>query len=139
MRLFRLSVFLILAIPLTGCFGSLRRDDIAARAKTKMIGMSKETVLGCMGPPKKKATEGGTEVWSYFSTDGRTDRRTDKFTVASWYQTHPSSTEKSFCTVNVVMKDGAVTSVHYLGPKGTHFYNDKDQCGYAVEACADTE
>jgi hypothetical protein len=39
-----------------------RGDDAAAKAKTRMIGMSKEDVLACMGIPKKKASEDATRV-----------------------------------------------------------------------------
>jgi hypothetical protein len=38
-----------------------------------MIGLSKEQVLACMGPPVSKAKEGSTEVWSYPSGDGTTN------------------------------------------------------------------
>ena len=37
-----------------------------------MVGMSKEQVLTCMGPPASKTAEGQTEVWSYNSGDGTT-------------------------------------------------------------------
>jgi hypothetical protein len=35
-----------------------------------MVGMSKEQILKCMGPPASKAAEGQTEVWGYNSGDG---------------------------------------------------------------------
>ena len=35
-----------------------------------MVGMSKEQILACMGPPANKAAEGQTEVWGYNSGDG---------------------------------------------------------------------
>jgi hypothetical protein len=38
-----------------------------------MVGLSKEQVLACMGPPATKAAEGAAEVWSYASGNGRTD------------------------------------------------------------------
>jgi outer membrane protein assembly factor BamE (lipoprotein component of BamABCDE complex) len=38
-----------------------------------MVGMSKEQVLQCMGPPAQTSAEGQTEVWSYASGNGRTD------------------------------------------------------------------
>lgn len=129
---------LLLVVALSGCMsnGSLRRDDIAAKAKTRMIGMSREDVLACMGPPKKKAEEGATEVWSYLSTDGQGNYSGSK--GKSTYYDHTRGTHsRNFCTVNVVIKEGIVQKVNYLGPTATHFYNENDQCGYAVAACAE--
>lgn len=137
-RLLTLIAVLIAAFALSACVGeSLRRDSLAAKAKTRMIGMSKEDVLACMGPPKKKASEGTTDVWSYLSTDYHTYRPQDNIKVTSYYTTKPAISERRFCTVNVVMKNNIVTALHYLGPMGTNFYNDKDQCGYAVAACVE--
>jgi outer membrane protein assembly factor BamE (lipoprotein component of BamABCDE complex) len=127
----------VFAVVLSGCIGSFRRDDDAARAKTRMIGMSKEEVLACMGIPKKKASEGATEVWSYLSTDDYGVRTQDSFKVTSYYSTKPSTYEKRFCTENVVIRDGVVRAVHYLDPTGTTILNDYDQCGYAVAACVE--
>lgn len=35
-----------------------------------MLGLSKEHVLSCMGPPGARSSEGATEVWSYSSFGG---------------------------------------------------------------------
>ncbi len=131
----RLSVWLFLIAPLSAC-GYLSRDDTAAAAKTHMIGMSKEDVLACMGPAKKKATEGATDVWQYHSTDGQstTDWNTLK-PKRSAYGFSRGSFSKNYCTVNIVMKDGFVKAVNYLGPSGTLLFTEQDQCGYAVAAC----
>jgi hypothetical protein len=146
-RLFSFAIFFALVVLLSGCSESLKRDNEAAKAKAQMIGLSKEDVLACMGPPKKKAKEGSTEVWQFLSTDGRSVRsggsygfggRTKTSSVSSssdWLGLSSSSGGKRFCTVNIVMKDGVVTRVNYLGPTATSFYNDNDQCGYAVAAC----
>ncbi len=143
----RFSCFFLILLAISGCGGSLRRDEDAARAKVRMVGMTKEEVLGCMGPPKKKAVEGATEVWSYLSSSGHSYLSGGSFKNSETYRpSHYSrsdsfslfgqESERRFCTVNVTMKDGAVKAVHYLGPAATNFYNDHDQCGYAVAACA---
>ena len=127
---------LALTALLSGCMDSLKRDDAAATAKTRMRGLSREEVLSCMGPPKKKATEGETEVWSYLSTDGQSNYIGDTIKPSGYAHTN-GSYNKNFCTVNVVMKGGFVKAIHYLGPTGTHFYTTKDQCGYAIAACVE--
>ncbi|MDR3425334.1 MAG: hypothetical protein P4M13_09750 [Alphaproteobacteria bacterium] len=135
-RVSRPVVWLAFVALLSGCIGSLQRDDDAAAAKTRMIGMAREDVLACMGPPKKKAKEGETEVWSYLSTDSQSSYVGD--TIKPTGYTHTiGSHSRNFCTVNVVMKDDVVKVVHYLGPYATNFYNTDDQCGYAVRACVE--
>ncbi|MFA5040872.1 MAG: hypothetical protein WC464_04480 [Bdellovibrionales bacterium] len=137
-RFLSLIAVMSAAALLTGCVGgTFHRDDIAAKAKTRMIGMAKEDVLTCMGIPKKKMAEGATEVWSYHSTDGYSTTPDDTLKVTSYYSHKDRSHQKKFCTVNVVMKSGAVKAIHYLGPTGTTFLNDYDQCGYAVAACVE--
>ena len=56
MRLHNLAVLLVCLILLSGC--ALGRADDAAAAKKQMIGLSRENVLACMGPPKRKASDG---------------------------------------------------------------------------------
>ena len=124
---------LVLLIALSGCSPFQRADDAAA-AKTRMVGLSREEILSCMGIPKKKAQEGSTEVWSYLSTNNRGDSSCDIFKTTGY--AHNSGThDRSFCTVNVVMKDGVVKAVRYNGPTSSVFYTKDDQCGFAVENC----
>jgi hypothetical protein len=59
-----------LGVALSGC--AIQRAQVAQDARAQMVGMSKEQVLTCMGPPVSKATEGQTEVWAYNSGDGTT-------------------------------------------------------------------
>jgi len=37
-----------------------------------MVGLSREQVLQCMGPPGNKMAEGASEVWSYESGNNHT-------------------------------------------------------------------
>jgi|ERR1043166_4720702 hypothetical protein len=60
----------IAALALAGC--SVQRAVVANDTQQKMVGMTKEEVLACMGPPVSRMAEGSTEVWSYPSGDGRT-------------------------------------------------------------------
>ena len=99
-----------------------------------MIGMSREEVLSCMDPPKKKSSEGTTEVWSYLSTDGRGDYVGSTFKPTG-YSFTSSTHDRSFCTVNVVMKDGAVKAVHYNGSTSSTLFSQDDECGFAVANC----
>jgi hypothetical protein len=57
-----------LAVAVSGC--AIQRAQVAQDARIQMVGMSKEQVLTCMGPPASKAAEAQTEVWGYNSGDG---------------------------------------------------------------------
>ena len=103
----RTLVAVVIAACVADCAG--QRAQIANYAQNKMIGLTKEQVLACMGTPASKATEGATEVWSY-----------------------PS--ESRFCTVNVTMMDGRVKRMNYVGPTGG-LLSQNEQCFFAVANC----
>jgi hypothetical protein len=56
---------IVICLALTAC--AIQRSQTANEARSNMIGLSKEQVLACMGPPLNKGAEGGIEVWSYNS------------------------------------------------------------------------
>jgi outer membrane protein assembly factor BamE (lipoprotein component of BamABCDE complex) len=64
----------IAAGGLTGC--AIERAQVAQDAQTKMVGLTKEQVLSCMGVPAAKAAEGAMEVWSYNSGNDHTQTAT---------------------------------------------------------------
>ncbi len=142
-----LRLIVVVALSLAAC--SIQRAQVAGEAQHKMLGLTKEQVLACMGPPANKAAEGSTEVWSYASGNGRTDVNTlgQSFTNASLYgnggfATGTASTLHSgfgvsthrYCTVNVVMSDGRVSRVNYSGPTGG-LLTAGEQCAFAVQNC----
>ena len=45
-----------LAVAVSGC--AIQRAQVAQDARVQMVGMSKEQILACMGPPASKAAEG---------------------------------------------------------------------------------
>ena len=59
------ATLLSAAILLTAC-ASMRRET-TENAQNKMVGLSKEQLLACMGPPANRTVEGTGEVWSYNS------------------------------------------------------------------------
>jgi hypothetical protein len=118
-----------------GC--AIQRAQDAADAKATMIGMPKEALLRCMGPPGNSATVGSTEVWSYASGNGQTD--TAAFANAWGNRGFASgfgggvSTSRS-CKVDVVMQGGQVAQVNYSGPTGG-LLTKGEQCAFAIENC----
>jgi len=91
------------AVLLSGC--AFQRAQEAQDARAQMVGMSKEQVLACMGPPVNKAAEAMTEVWAYNSGNGTT------VTDASYGRLGGSAISSSrFCNINVVMNKGQVAA-----------------------------
>lgn len=142
----RLFVFISLLF-LSAC--AVQRAEVAREAQDKMIGLSKERLLACMGVPAGKMTEGGTEVWSYNSGDGKqvsvatantagqfsAQRNGNSITGQSTSSTIGSRiTTSRFCTINITFQEGAVSSVQYQGPTGG-ILTRGEQCAYAVENC----
>jgi hypothetical protein len=123
----RILVVAVLGTALGGC--AIQRAQIAQDARAQMVGMPREQVLACMGPPANKAAEGQTEVWSYNSGDGTT------FSNGSVsYGNFSGVSSRRFCQINVVMSGGAVSAVNYQGPTGG-LITAGEQCAYAVDAC----
>ena len=137
----------VAALLLAGC--AFERAKVAQDAQGSMVGLAKEQVLACMGPPQNKAAEGQTEVWSYASGNGYTSTiattnvQTNGQAQVVGNQVYGSSnsggfgtavSRRRFCTVNVVMTGGFVSAVNYQGPTGG-LLTGGEQCAYAVEAC----
>jgi hypothetical protein len=136
------------AACLPGC--AVQRAVVANDAQEKMVGLTKEQLLACMGPPATKAAEGVTEVWSYNSGNDRTTvntfgHSTTNVSVSggSGYATGRASTLSSgigiasrrYCNVSVVMADGRVNRVNYAGPTGG-LLTGGEQCAFAVQNCS---
>jgi hypothetical protein len=141
------SLVAIVAIGIAGC--AIQRAQVAGEAQSRMVGLTKEQVLACMGPPINKASEGTTEVWSYNSGNGRTqvDTFNQSTTNASIYGNSGYATgnaettgsgfgvaTRRYCIVNVVMAEGRVSRLNYTGPTGG-LLTAGEQCAFAVQNC----
>lgn len=145
-NIFILGVLLGCSV-VSGC--AIQRAQVAHDARSKLIGMSKEEILACMGAPNRKAAEGATEVWSYASGDGRTTvvgsgtshtdvsvsgNQNSASGTASTAQTSFLTSRQRYCTVNIAMTDGHVSRVNYIGPTGD-LLTAGEQCAFAVQNC----
>jgi hypothetical protein len=116
---------------LAGC--ALERAQIAEDARSQMLGMSKETVLACMGPPNSRMAEGSTEVWAYQSGNGHVDMSVHAHGVGHMATGSGVATNR-FCSVQVVMQGGRVARLNYAGPTGG-LLTPGEQCAFAVRNC----
>jgi hypothetical protein len=135
------------AILLAGCAVTKRVED-AENAQPKMVGLSEERLVACMGTPANKAVEGNREVWSYHSENGyvtneQSSRRFCKLELVTFFGqscvdpfsfSPPTRLPVRACTVKIVMNNSRVTQVNYVGPTGEPLTHG-EQCGSAVENC----
>jgi outer membrane protein assembly factor BamE (lipoprotein component of BamABCDE complex) len=111
--MFKAGLLSVMLLALAGCASG--RGATANEAQSQMIGMSKEQILRCMGPPHSSYTVGSsTEVWAYNSA--------------------PQEGAAPACIVNVMTQDSQVIDIDYRGPAGALMPKDK-QCVYAIEKC----
>src|SRR5690242_5845919 len=145
------TVGLVLAIAAAGVTGcAIERAQVAQHAQAGMVGLTKEQVLACMGPPSAKAAEGSTEVWSYNSGNDHTQTATfgqsmtnasaaggRGFASGTAYTTGTGFgvASRRYCTVNVVMSGGRVSRINYSGPTGG-VLTAGEQCAFAMQNCA---
>jgi hypothetical protein len=108
---------IVIGFVLSAC--AIQRSQIANDARSDMIGLSKEQVLACMGPPLNQYAKGTAEVWSYNSENNVT----------------PTGDANGFCTINVKMWGGRVGAVDYLGLSGG-LITFNEACAFAVQKCA---
>jgi len=134
--LFTLSLSGILL--LTSCASAkFQRAEVASQAKNSMVGMTKESVLACMGAPAQHATVGETEVWSYPSGGDTTSFGNATGSTNSLGYTNvfgSSSSLHRYCIVNIVMTGGRVRAVNYNGRTGG-WASEGEQCAFAVQNC----
>jgi hypothetical protein len=144
-----LALFLI-----TGC--TIQRAIVANQAQHDLVGMSKEQILACMGPPTDRQAEGATEVWAYPS-GGRTDTFSTAQAYGSGAGTYSgmttgnlstgtstgtssatafgtSTSTTRYCVVDVVFNRGMVSAVNYQGRTGG-LITQGEECAFAVENC----
>jgi hypothetical protein len=128
-----MRAFLIMlgAAALAGC--AFERAQIADDARARMVGMSKQQVLACMGPPTSRMAEAEIEVWSYRSTNGHIDVSSSSQAMGHTATGSAVATSR-FCDVQVVLRGGRVERLNYAGPTGG-LLTEGEQCAYAVTNC----
>jgi hypothetical protein len=126
---------LLIALVVTAC--SVQRAEVASEAQSKMVGMSNQQVLECMGAPERRATVGDTEVWSYVSGGDTSTFGHGTASMNATGQTNVFGSSHSvhrYCVVNIVMTGGRVAAVHYTGRTGGVLTRG-EQCAFAVQNC----
>lgn len=123
----RILAIVAFGAALTGC--ATERAPVAEDARLQLVGMSKEQILACMGPPAGKAAESQTEIWSYNAGDG-----TVVASGATSGGTYSGTSSSRFCKIELVFAPTTVITVNYLGPAGG-LPPASEQCASALSAC----
>lgn len=133
MRVFIMGV--LVSLIMLGCATSsskFQRAEIAERAKTEMVGMSKTDLLSCAGVPARSQQVDELEFLTYLSggdsvgiATGGTSSSTGVGVIA---------TKKRYCEVTFVLKDGRIEKVNYTGRTGG-YATQGEQCAFVVANC----
>ena len=119
----------------TGC--SIERAQLAERAKSEMVGLSKTDILTCMGRPDSRSGSEDFEEWVYSHSDspgiGNTHGRLDEETTTGGGGTTTTARGR-YCIVHIRFRRDTVSSVRYSGQTGGIFTRD-EQCAFLVSGC----
>jgi len=131
MRNINILIFFIIPLfLLNGC--AIQRAQIATKAQTSMIGISKQQVLQCMGVASGIQREGNIESWKYYS-GGDYHGSVNTYSY-SQFTTGSANFQKRSCEINITFLHDSVTNVMYSGRTGG-ILSQGEQCAYAVSNC----
>lgn len=116
----RFTVLLGAVLMVASC-AALDRAQLAERARSELIGVTKDHLLACAGAPDKHLTSGDSEYLTYSI---HTEQRTVDGTGGG----------SRFCEATFILKNGLVEAVTYRGKTGG-LATKGEQCGYIVQNC----
>ncbi|HUW26564.1 MAG TPA: hypothetical protein VMW07_08590 [Gallionella sp.] len=126
-------ILLLSLSTLSGCANtSFGRADLAKRAKTEMIGMSKKELLSCAGVPARSEKIDDLEFLTYNSGGGSvgyipggSDSNAGGGAI---------SIDETYCEATFVLENGKVNKVSYSGSTGGFLTKD-EQCAFVIKNC----
>lgn len=129
----RIAITVVLCgLTLYGC-AAQHRAEIAERAQTEMVGMSKKDLFLCAGVPLRQEHVEDLEFLSYAGGGDSVDSAVATSTSPSAAVAVGKSTHR-YCEATFVLKDDIVQKVNYQGRTGGR--NTKgEQCAFIVENC----
>ena len=127
-----LILMILMSAVLTGCVGKFHRAEIATRAKTALIGMSKKDLLSCAGVPARLQQAEDLEFLSYVSAGDGVGVAVGG--VGSSTAVGVIGTQKRYCEVTFILKDNRVQKVNYTGRTGG-LATEGEQCAFVLENC----
>ncbi|MFZ5504612.1 MAG: hypothetical protein ACOY7P_03900 [Pseudomonadota bacterium] len=119
------------AITLGGC--AVQRANLAERAQSEMVGMSKKELLLCAGVPLRQERVEDLEFLT-FSGGGDSVSSGAATAVSSKTVVGTETTTRRYCEATFVLKNSAIEKVSYQGRTGG-LLTKGEQCAFIVENC----
>ncbi|MFB3109233.1 MAG: hypothetical protein ACE1ZE_07695 [Candidatus Binatia bacterium] len=121
---------LIFVVFVVGC--AIHRANLAERARTELVGMSKVDLVSCVGAPVRSGKVGDMEVLTYvgggdtigFAGGG----------AGSGVGGGAVALKRRYCEVTFVLRNDVVEKINYLGRTGG-LLSKGEQCAFVVENC----
>lgn len=127
------SALLISLFILSGCAStSFGRADLAQRAKTEMIGMSKKELFLCAGVPSRSQQVDDMEFLTYHSGGDSVGYVAGG--AGSSAGGGAISLNKHYCEVTFAFENGVVRKVSYGGRTGG-LITEGEQCAFVLQNC----
>jgi hypothetical protein len=127
------GAILISLFLLSGCASTkFGRADLAQRAKTEMIGMSKKDLLLCAGVPVRSQQVEDLEFLTYNSggdSVGYAAGGSGSSTGGGAISLH-----KRYCEVTFALQNGVISKVSYAGRTGG-LITEGEQCAFVLQNC----
>jgi hypothetical protein len=127
-------VFIVLTLLLFSGCAQFQRAEIARRAQTEMIGMSKKELFTCAGVPIRQERVDDLEFLVY-SSGG------DSFGPMAAMAIPSSSTAigiagsmRFSCELTFILKDEIIQKINYSGRTGEPLTKG-EQCAFVIENC----
>jgi hypothetical protein len=124
---FSISLFL----GISGCV--IQRAQIASRAQTELVGMSKKDLLLCAGVPLRQERVEDLEFLT-FAGGGDSIGSAVASSTSLNTATVVGKSARRYCEATFVLKDGLVQKVNYQGRTGG-LLTKGEQCAFIVENC----
>ena len=125
-----ITIFLI-ALATSSC-ARMQRANIANKAQTNLIGMSKLELYECAGTPSRKEVVEGVEFLTYVGGGDRTGH------VAGGTSNNAGggafSSNRRYCEATFIIKDNKVSKINYSGRTGG-WISKGEQCAFIVQNC----
>ena len=117
------------ALVLGGC--AFQRGMEAEKAKTKLIGMTKQSFMQCAGEPWEMRSYGSTETLLYINN--KKYREGDTIPGKVVYAMK-SEIEGQYCEARVTISDGRVSAIRYSGQTGGPL-TEGEACAPIIQGC----
>ena len=126
-------IMFLIPLLLLGCSGSkFHRAEVATRAETELVGMSKKDLLSCAGVPMRSERLEDMEFLTYVGGGdnvGYAGGGAGSSAAGGVIAVH-----KRYCEVTFILKSGRVEKVNYTGRTGGWATKD-EQCAFVIENC----